>query len=99
MNIQVNTVNISLDEYLELKRIKKNIQKGKHTVTIIRGYWPSIETMTFFTESEIIKKCEETNHSVRSQLNNLHLEKSKLNAELFDLRRMSIWEFIKWRKQ
>ncbi len=114
METQVNTVNISLDEYHELKRIKEGIEEGKSmVVTTDNSYWPhspawfgSHPKIVLYTESEMVEECKKMNDALRDRLKDTkeyhdEIEKYLLPTDgptYLQLKRMSIWEFVKWRK-
>lgn len=94
-----NTVVLSLDEYNELRDFKIGIQEG-NTLVIYDGrhsYYENIyyKTLEFVSTDEAVKRIAEENAVLLSKLKELHKEKEPEEK----IKRMSVREFRKWRRQ
>lgn len=112
--MEKNTVVLDLYDYLALKEFKEKIEKDYIQVTINesssgRNYY-SRTTNKFLTKDEVIIKLGEEINKLKEQAYNL-VETGKdlnektiqINRDFFNfkeqVKKMSIWEFLKYRKQ
>lgn len=91
--MEKGTVTLSLEKYNELRDFKQKIEEGKtyvkgKTYVIQTGMW---NTKTFITTDEAIKSIAETNKELGEEI-------VRLKNISHELRKMSYWEFRKWRK-
>lgn len=95
-----NTVVLSLDEYNQLRDFKKAIENG-NSIEIYNGiisyancnsYAPRL---IIYSTDEAVKRIAEENAVLLSKLEKLEAEKEPEEK----IKRMSVREFRKWRKQ
>lgn len=83
-----NTVILSIEEYNRLRDFETEIKSGK-ILTLFSGFYSS--SSQFFTDSEIVKLVSEENNDLRREIDELLIQRKKV-------KKMSIWQFLKWRK-
>lgn len=107
--MEANTVILSLPEYNALRAFKENLEKGNTYRTIEYSTMPynSYQCLTipvFITTDEAVKEIARENETLSKHVADLSAENYKLKhpetreVTLNDVRRMSIWEFRKWKK-
>lgn len=82
-----DTVTLSIEEYNRLRDFEIEIKSGK-VLSIARGFGTYVN---FYTEDKIIEDLVKDNNELRDIL----WYKGKT---VYDVSRMSIWQFLKWRK-
>lgn len=102
-----NTVLVSLDEYLELKNFKEEAIKSRNEskfVTVcsteIKPYSYGLYSrpyVKYYTESEFFSQIEKYNKELSDKNIELLETKNKLAFEMIEIKRMNIWNLIKWR--
>ena len=93
--MEKDTVLLAVEKYNELRDFKQKIEEGK-TISIVTGNWNY--TKTFITTDEAIKSIAQTNEDLGKEIERLkNLNKPK-DLTLNDIKKMSYWEFRKWRK-
>jgi len=107
--MEANTVILSLPEYNALRDFKENIEKGNTFRTIDYSTSPYmsqayIAIPKFVTTDEAVKEIANQNSNLSKELAKVSDENYKLRhpetreVTLNDVKRMSIWEFRRWRK-
>ena len=81
-------VTINLHEYNQLKNFHKSISDGK----IVR-YDDYYGLTKVLTQRELIEDISKVNSEMREEYDEV------FNEKVTRLKRMSIWEFIKWRRK
>jgi len=107
--MEPNAVVLTLSDYNELREFKEKMEEG-HTYKLTQPYIQSSIWLSYYTIPAPVKYIT-TDMAVRELLDRndklsfindeLNNEINRLNNIRFDIRelkRMSIWEFIKWRK-
>lgn len=84
------TVTINITEYDELRKIKESIKGNENTVIIYYDLFNS-EYIRFQNKEEAINNIEAANHYLVCKLRELDT--------LDEIRKMTIKQFIKWRKR
>ena len=88
--MQKDTVILSIEEYNELRDFKKEIENGK-TLILSTGFYGT--KLFFYTKDEAIKLLIDASKDLEEE--NESLRKEKPTSQV---KRMSIWQFLKWRK-
>ena len=96
-----NTVVLDLEEYKKLRDFKEAIEKGNSFVV----YWGSYTGYNVVTTDEAVKQLIKANNEINEQKNKLaqqlyncqHPESKVFTIE--EVKTMSIWKFLKWRKK
>ena len=95
-------VTISLDEFNELKSFRDAVEEGNkiYTEVVIMepDCFPSMKfiDVRFYTKDEVIKALSDANTELIQDKREL---KHRLKALEGVSKLMSIWQFIKWRKE
>jgi len=93
----VNIVTITLREYNELRDFKKSFEQGDiFTEKTTKGFFGNT-TYKFNPIPEVSKIYEEELERVNELLKQRRSEKIATDALINSFRRMSIWEFWKWK--
>ena len=90
--MEKDTVLLAVEKYNELRDFKQKIEEGK-TLVIIDNRWTY--SKKFVTESEAVKIAVQDNEILQKKLDELTAPKE---ISINDLKKMSYWEFRKWRK-
>jgi hypothetical protein len=90
--MEKDTVLLDVDKYNELRDFKEQMQAGK-TLLIIDTRWTFRKE--FVTESEAVKVIANDNAILQKEIKRLTAPKE---ITINDLKKMSYWEFRKWRK-
>jgi hypothetical protein len=100
--MEVNTVCISIEEYNELKMIKDGLEKGE---VIAIGYGLHAGITHYCLGKDIANNTiAEENQRLHSKIINLNkqiynlVNTKRKKLEVSDIMKMSIWQFIKYRK-
>ena len=107
--MEANTVILSLPEYNALRDFKENIEKGNTFRTIeysTNSYMSqsSIIIPLFVTTDEAVKEIARQNDTLSKELAKVSAEIYELknpkpkDLTLKDVKKMSIWKFLKWRR-
>jgi hypothetical protein len=92
--MEKNTILLDLKEYDKLRDFKKNIEQNK-TLKVHYCYndnYKEIYNWTILTTEEAIKEILKDNKTLKEALEH------KKDIDLEDVKKMSIWKFLKWRK-
>jgi hypothetical protein len=90
--MEKDTVLLDVEKYNELRDFKQKMEEGK-TLVIIDTRWDY--SKKFVTESEAVKVIANDNNILRKEIEKLTVLKE---ITLNDIKKMSYWEFRKWRK-
>ena len=97
--METNTVLLSLNDYNELRDFQKKISEG-----YIEVYGNSGLRIYYTTKDEVIKEIAAHNKDLTDKIGELGGKISRLkHLEMFkptndDFKKMSIWQFIKWKR-
>ena len=89
-----NTVNLSIENYNEMRDFNKAIKEGGG-VGIFFG-WDGYKN-NFFTKDEAVKKIAEANVKLQIKIDELKNPEVK-KPSFEELRKMSWWQFRKWKR-
>ena len=84
--------------YEQLKKMESAMEEGKTTLTItdVIGFGGGYTTRSYYTESEIVKEvCSENEKLKETMIQRVNALKDEVN----DVCKMSVWQFLKWRKK
>jgi len=90
--MEKDTVLLDVEKYNELRDFKQKIEEGK-TLVIISGW--NFYRKDFITTEKALEEIAAENKLLQKE--NEELRKSK-EIKLNDIKKMSYWEFRKWRK-
>jgi len=90
--MEKDTVLLDVEKYNELRDFKQKIEEGK-TLVIISGW--NFYRKDFITTEKALEEIAAENKLLQKE--NEELRKSK-EIKLNDIKKMSYWEFHKWRK-
>tara|TARA_R110000796_G_scaffold116035_1_gene228456 strand:- start:225 stop:515 length:291 start_codon:yes stop_codon:yes gene_type:complete len=91
--MEANTVILQTKEYNRLRDFYKGIQEDKF-VQVYSNYFHESEIF-YRTEKEVVMRLKQRNEALKKELDKLKNPKEK---NLEQVKNMSLWEFIKWRK-
>ena len=92
-----NTTNLSNEEYYQLRNFKEKVISG-YGVNIWSGFG-SGKHYFFYKPDEMAKKLLKENGNLRDQLLTLEEKDEPKEKSVTEIKKMSIWQFIKWRKK
>ena len=92
--METNTVVLDIKEYNSLRDFRENVKEGK-TFTEYRHYSSGYSVVVYGKEDSV-KELMSTIESLREDVKGLKDDKYKTTDQI---KRMSIFQFIKWRKQ
>ena len=107
--METNTVVLSLSDYNELREFKEKMEEG-YTYNLSKPYVQSsiwsinssvFEPVKYITTDMAVKKLLDRNDKLSAINDELNNEVNRLmnsRPNIDELKRMSIWEFIRWRK-
>ena len=102
--MKANTVVLTINEYNELRDFKKRIEDGKICGIKYGGFGLSSGEY-FYTENKAIAKFEDKNNELEIKIKDLESTVKRLEImdkinprEIDKLKKMSYWEFRKWKK-
>ena len=107
--METNTVVLSLSDYNELREFKEKMEEG-YTYKLNQPYTQSpmwannyglFQPAKYITTDLALKELLERTDKITAINNELYFECQDLKynrPNISKLKRMSIWEFIKWRK-
>lgn len=101
--MEKDTVIITVEKYNELRDFQKEVKSGK-IFSFSRYFFSSIETNYFFTESQMVEKFETRikeleiiNKELQTKIEIFWEKEQKISLNN-SLKKMSYWQFRKWRK-
>ena len=101
--MEKDTVLLNLATYNEMRDFKTAITEGKSYIKIFRL---NSNTAYFYTTDEMIKEMGDANKTLENKNKDLEefnrmtiREEEKLVKTIHDIKKMSVCEFRKWRKQ
>lgn len=92
--MEPNTILLDVEKYNELRDFKLNIEKG-NTLYVYNNY--GHYGAHFITESEAVEKLTKHIKELDDIIDELKNPKTK-EIDIREIKRMSIFEFLKWRK-
>lgn len=84
--MEKNQVLLTLDEYNELRDVKKELEKGNIVGFVVRSCGD--RDMCFYTENEIIKKFETQNNDLIKKYDQLKIKLNESEAKLTESQNM-----------
>jgi hypothetical protein len=109
--MQKDTVLLGVEKYNELRDFKKEVEESRKEskFAVIEERWGSSifsggYTRKYYTENEAVAEFEKRNKELETENKELKtkIEKSGIKEpveiSINDLKKMSYWEFRKWRK-
>jgi len=106
--MEINTILLSLKEYNELRDFKTEVLKEKkivctvHTKSGFYGdnyYYNDDEKITFYKPDDALETLYTLNKTLEEENKSLRTKCMELNTKLSSFKKLSIWEFLKWRKK
>lgn len=95
--METNTVILSVQDYNELRDFKNKIENDYSYNT-----WRSTCSFSlheqWVTNSQAIKELSETNNELMKIINELR-SPTKKEPSINEIKKMSVWQFLKWRKK
>jgi hypothetical protein len=95
MKMQKDTVLLDIEKYNELRDFKQKIEEGK-TIIIVSG-WDHY-TKKFITTEKAVEEIAEANKLLQKENEYLRKAEETNKVTLNEIKKMSYWEFRKWRK-
>ena len=89
-----NTVLLAVKKYNELRDFKQKIEESK-TLVIVSGY--NFLEKEFISTEEAVEKIAEANKILQKENKDLRSDNLR-GITINDIKKMSYWEFRKWRK-
>ena len=98
--METNTVNLNLKTYNRLRDFEKNMIENN---TININWYDSNDEYRhgwYFSQSEVAKSFADKNQSLVAKINELEKQLAGEPKEIMlkDVKTMSIWQFIKWKR-
>ncbi len=93
--MEKGTVLLDVEKYNELRDFKQKIEEGK---TLIIYYGWSTNSVGFITTEKAIEEIAEANNSLKKENDDLRNASKLKGVSINDIKKMSYWEFRKWRK-
>lgn len=90
-----DTVLLAVEKYNELRDFKKEVEEGK-TIVIVSGW--NYYNKKFITTEKAVEQIAEANKLLQKENENLRNTNKPKEITLNDIKKMSYWEFRKWRK-
>lgn len=94
-NMENNTVTLSLELYNELRDFKENIDNN-HVIIISSNNYSFSSRRVIITTNEAIEEISKTNKDLQELIDT---EKRYNTNQINEIKKMSLWEFLKWRKK
>jgi len=103
--MEANTVTLTLSDYHRLKEFKEEMEKN-NVARLYGGSWAN--SYQYISMEQAFKEVEQTNETLKKENENLRRENHKLmyppqpqekEITLSDVKKMSIWEFLKWKRK
>lgn len=92
--METNTVLLAVEQYNELRDFKQKIEEG-YTLAIASNNF--YYDRRFITTDKAIEEVVNANKELQKQINDLRAGTNK-KLSVSEIKRMSIWKFLKWRK-
>ena len=105
--METNTVVLSLADYNELREFKEKMESSGNVYRLAQpyqSYWGNYSApppLTYITVDEALIEVLERNKTIaeiNDKLANENVQLKSRRNDNSDAKKMSIWEFIKWRK-
>ena len=99
--METNTVNLNLRTYNRLRDFEKNMQEN-NTIKIDNYYSDNdYKQNWYYSQSEMVKGIEKANKTLADKISDLERQLSgePKKITIKNVKGMSIWQFIKWRKK
>ncbi len=109
--MEKDTVLLAVEKYNELRDFKKEVEESlkESKFAVIEERWGGLGfgggyTKMYYTESEIVLDFEKRNKELETKNKELETKIEKFGIKepkevsINDLKKMSYWEFRKWRK-
>lgn len=93
--MEKDTVLLAVEKYNELRDFKQKIEEG-YTLTIASSNF--YYDRRFITTDKAIEEVVNANKELQKQIENLREGSSKKELPISEIKSMSIWQFLKWRK-
>ena len=97
-----NTVILDLHKYNELYDFKNKIEEDYSFVVQNHSPYGCNVSSTFMTTDEAIENIVESNSTLVKEIERLSKELNEVKKphteEINKIKKMSVWEFLKWRK-
>lgn len=93
--MEKNTVLLDVEKYNELRDFKQKIEEGK-TIVIVSGW--NYYNREFITTEKAVEQIAEANKLLQKENEDLRNANKPKELALNDIKKMSYWEFRKWRK-
>ena len=90
-----DTVLLDIKKYNELRDFKQKIEEGK-TIVIVSGC--KYYNKEFITTEKAVEQIAEANKLLQKENEDLRNANKPKEITLNDIKKMSYWEFRKWRK-
>ena len=91
--MQKNTVMLDVEKYNELRDFKQKIEEG-YTFMVYPGFsYPYV-----VTTDRALEEILSINKQLQNQIEDLKIGNFKKELSVSEIKRMSIWQFLKWRK-
>ena len=103
--MEANTVILPLDEYNHLRDFRTEVEKDHtlklYTITMYGNHY------TVISKEDALKEAEAVNKMAVAETEKLRVRLYEVEAEINDkvdfkvrgIKKMSVWQFMKWRKQ
>ena len=93
--MEKDTVLLAVEKYNELRDFKQKIEEGK-TIVIVSGW--NYYNKEFITTEEAVEQIAKANKLLKKENEDLRNTNKPKEITLNDIKKMSYWEFRKWRK-
>lgn len=103
--MEANTVILNLGDYNSLRDFRDEMEKG-HTYYVIEytGYCEYTNTYRFVSTDEAVRIISEFNEKLQKRISDLQIEiydlkNPKKEITIEQIKKMSLWQFLKWRRK
>jgi hypothetical protein len=93
--MEKDTVLLAVEKYNELRDFKQKMEEGK-TIVIVSGW--NHYNKEFVTTERAVEQIAEANKLLQKENEDLRNANKPKEITLNDIKKMSYWEFRKWRK-
>lgn len=93
--MEKDTVLLDVEKYNELRDFKKKIEEG-YTLTI--AYSSYYTDRWYITTAKAVEEVVNANKELQKQIEDLKSGNTKKDLPISEIKKMSIWKFLKWRK-
>lgn len=103
--MEANTVILNLGDYNSLRDFKEGMEKGyTYYVEDHSIYYGSTISYRFVSTDGAVKMLSEMNQNLTTRISDLQNEICNLNnpekeVTIEQIKKMSLWEFLKWRRK